>query len=773
MLVEHCYQCHSTQSKKLKGGLRLDSREALWKGGESGPAVIPNRPDESLLIRAVRYGDLDPQMPPNGKLKPQQVVDFESWVLMGGPYPSAESPAVAATDGIDFDKARAFWSFRPVVETRLPRVKDTLWPKSPIDCFLLARQEEKGLTPAPPADRRTLVRRATFDLTGLAPTPEEVEDFVQDHSPGAFEKVVDRLLASPHYGERWGRHWLDVVRYADTAGCNSDYPVPDAYKYRNYVIQSFNEDKPYDQFIREQIAGDLLPGLTDQERFQQIIATGYLAISRHYGSSDPEFHLTIEDTIDNLGKAFLGLSISCARCHDHKFDPIPTRDYYSLYGIFQSTRYAFPGMEDFKHPRDFVALSDDADRATFFAYQAAVFDLDQELFRLTQEQKALQRTAGSIGPLEQPESAPRTLDQVKLELQAAKEKQVRLLRTAPEVTKAYAVWEGHAANARIHIKGDPNRPGEAVSRGFLQVLGGQKLTEQAQGSGRSELADWLTDPKNPLTARVVVNRIWQHHFGKGIVQTPNDFGTRGRSPTHPELLDWLATRFREGGQSIKAMHKLIMLSSTYQLSSSDEPGNALIDPSNDCLWRFNGRRLDAEELRDTLLAIGGNLDRSPGRRHPFPPESEFRFTQHKPFSAVYETRQRSVYLMRQRKQAHPYLDLFDANDPKATTPVRPVSTTAIQALFMMNSAFVHEQAGQLADRLIQAKEEDGARIEQAYKLALARPPTGHEVREVKEYLKECQALIRQDGAPGEQLTHMTWASFCRVLLSSNEFILID
>jgi hypothetical protein len=366
------------------------------------------------------------------------------------------------------------------------------------------------------------------------------------------------------------------------------------------------------------------------------------------------------------------------------------------------------------------------------------------------------------------------LAQVNAELQAAKDKQESLLGESPVLTKAYAVWEGHATDARLHIQGDPKRPGAAVPRGFLQVLGGQQLTAPAQGSGRLELADWLTDPKNPLTARVMVNRIWQHHFGKGIVPTPNDFGARGQPPTHPELLDWLAARFRQSGYSVKAMHRLIMLSSTYQQSSSnDAPGNARLDPANDDLWRFNTRRLDAEELRDALLAVGGNLDRSPGGRHPFPSESAFRFTQHKPFSAVYETPRRSVYLMRPRKQAHPYLDLFDANDPKATTPVRPVSTTAIQALFLMNSAFVHEQAGQLAGRLLREHEDDGARIEQVYQRTLSRPPTGAEVVEVRQYLERCQALLRQAGAPAEQRAAMAWDSFCRVLLSSNEFVLID
>ncbi|MGZ4988786.1 MAG: DUF1549 domain-containing protein, partial [Limisphaerales bacterium] len=334
VLVTQCYKCHSAKSVKVKGGLLVDSRDGLLKGGASGPAIVPKQPKKSLLLKAVSYSDADLQMPPKNKLSAQQIKDLETWIKMGAPDPRranvATAPAPLSTN---------LWSLKPVVKPALPKVRNTDWAKSPVDLFILAKLEDKNLTPVDPANKRTLIRRATFDLIGLPPTPEEIDAFLKDKSPQAFERVVERLLASPHYGERWGRHWLDLVRYADTSGCNSDFPVPSAYRYRNYVIDSFNSDKPYPEFIREQIAGDLLPAKTVEQRNEHIIATGYLAISRRFGSRAQEMHLTLEDTIDNLGKTMLGLSVGCARCHDHKFDPIPTRDYYALYGIFNSTRY--------------------------------------------------------------------------------------------------------------------------------------------------------------------------------------------------------------------------------------------------------------------------------------------------------------------------------------------------------------------------------------------------------------------------------------------------
>ncbi len=781
VLVENCVKCHGAE--KQKGGLRLDSREAILKGGDDGSVIVVGKPDESMLIKAVRHtGDL--KMPRRDKtaekLSPEKIEALTEWVKMGAPWPEeVQSPK---------SKLQGHWAYLPVAKSTIPAVKDKRWPKNEVDHFILAALEAKKLKPARDADRRTLIRRATYDLIGLPPTPEEVAVFLADKSPNAFEKVVDRLLASPHYGEQWGRHWLDVVRYADTAGCNSDYPVPTAYKYRNYVIESFNRDKPYDQFLREQLAGDLLPNATDAERFEKIIATGYLAISRRFGSRASEFHQTIEDTIDNAGKTMLGLSVSCARCHDHKFDPISIRDYYALYGIFNSTRYAFPGTEIYKHPKDFVPLAPAKEAEEYYKNAEELALLDDTIEKLGDEKRKFERLEEAAKKAQaqdndgalQVERKDRlklpvfnSLVEVKAALEDARTEQRKLEIKEYKFEKAFAVAEGQVGDVAIQKKGNPRESGEIVPRGFLQILGGQKLPPNAKGSGRVELAQWITDPKNPLTARVMVNRIWQHHFGKGIVQTPNDFGVRGRPPTHPKLLDTLAARFIESGWSVKAMHRLIMLSRVYQIASEDSPTSAVADPNNDLLWKFTRRRLSAEEVRDSLLYLSGGLDPTMGGPHPFPPENEWKYTQHKPFVALYPTNRRSVYLMQQRIRKHPFLEMFDGADTNATTAVRSVSVTPLQALFMMNDPFVHEQADQFAVRVGMAFTDDPQRIRHAYELVFARLPTADEIRAGQEYLRQCRLELAKTKVPADQQPRVALDSYMRVLLSSNEFMFVE
>jgi hypothetical protein len=612
-----------------------------------------------------------------------------------------------------------------------------------------------------------------------------MDDFLADFSAQAFEKVVDRLLGSPHYGEQWGRHWLDVVRYADTSGCNSDFPVPSAYKYRNYVIRSFNQDKPFDVFLREQIAGDLLPARTDEEHFEKIIATGYLAIARRFGSRAAEFHLTIEDTIDNLGKAVLGLSLGCARCHDHKYDPVSMTDYYALYGILNSTRYAFPGTEIYRHPKDFIPLVTGTNYEAVLKHQEELATLDDKIENLLEQKRAIERLekAESKEARKEPpdpkeeakEKSPNALKllEVKAALEDARTRQKQLEGRAPAVEKAFAVMEGQAANAKVHVKGDPKNLGAEVARGFLEVLGGQKVPAGCTNSGRLELARWLTDPQNPLTARVLVNRIWQHHFGRGLVPTPNDFGTRGQPPTHPELLDYLTSHFLETGWSIKSLHKLVLLSRAYQMASSHEPRHAALDPNNDYFWRFNRRRLSAEEIRDAMLALSGALDRTMGGEHPFPPEDDWRYTQHKPFIAVYDTNRRSVYLMQQRIKKHPYLEIFDGADPNVTTAQRPASTSPLQALFLMNNAFAHEQADRLAVRIGMAFSDEAKRIHYAYQLVFGRPATKEDIRTGRQYLEQCRAALRESQLAPDQQPRAALASYVRVLLSSSEFLHVD
>jgi hypothetical protein len=670
--------------------------------------------------------------------------------ILGGP--SELSSQAAESDVL-------WWSFRPALEPLLPEVDDHGWSQAAIDRFLFARLADAGMQPPPSADKRTLIRRATFDLTGLPPTPDEIQAFLENDSPDAFANLIDRLLASPHYGEQWGRHWLDVVRYADTSGCNGDFPIPQAYRYRNYVVDSFNSDKPYDQFVREQIAGDLLPFESLDERNEQVTATGYLAISRRFSSLAEEFHLTLDDTIDNLGKAFLGLSISCARCHEHKFDPIPQKDYYALYGIFQSTKYAFPGTEIYRHPQDLVPLVPPEQMAQIKPLLDRMAELDAQIFRTYSTMAELDTGAEK--------------NKLRADWQAMQKERDKLVQDLPDFAKAYAASEGEPANVCLHIKGDPKVLGEEVPRGFLQVLGGQRVKADEGGSGRRQLAEWMTDPENPLTARVFVNRVWQHHFGHGLVRTPNDFGTRGAPPTHPQLLDWLTRRFIDSGWSIKSLHRVIMRSSAYQMAAVENADYARRDPDNHLLWSFNRRRLTAEELRDAMLAVSGELDRSPGAGHPFKPVWEWRYTQHDPFVDDFSTNKRSIYLLQPRIRQHPYLAVFDGADTNAATGLRQVSTTPQQSLFLMNSDFVHEQAARFAQRLAGETRSPGERIRRAFLMAFGRPADESEVAEGVEYIAQLEAPLEAAEVGGEERSHAAWASYTRVLLSSSEFMFVE
>lgn len=787
VLVDKCYKCHSTHSEKLKGALHLDSKAGMLKGGNVGPAVVPFKPDDSVLMTAIRYKNEDMQMPPKQKLSDYEIKNFEIWIKMGAPDPRKESAdeKTYANWNIE-DSKHEFWSFKPVASPAPPKVKNNKWPRTPIDRFILSKLEQSGLTPVADADKKTLLRRATYDLIGLPPTTEEINAFLHDKSSNAFEKVIDRLLASPAYGEQWGRHWLDIVRYADTSGCNSDFPIPVAYKYRNYVIDAFNGDKPYDRFLREQIAGDLLPFDSEQQKSENIVATGYLAISRRFGSRNNEFHLTIEDTINNLGHGLLAMSIGCSRCHDHKFDPIPQKDYYALYGILSSTKYAFPGTEVYRHPKDFVPIGTGTNLQALVEYQTELAKLDdeQEQFKETKrelearlEENEAEFTKAATEEEKNKLSAQKKefevkLNEAKAALEDIRSRQRTLEARPPLVEKAYAVSEGKPAAAKVQKKGSPFNLGEEVPRGFLQVLGGQ-VVKDTMHSGRLELAQWLTDPTNPLTARVMVNRIWQWHFGKGIVQTPNDFGIRGEAPTHPELLDYLAGQFIQSGWSVKRIHRAIMLSRAYRLSTDNNTQNAAVDAENDLLWRFDRRRLSAEEIRDSMLAISGTLDRAMPGSHTFPPENEWKFSQHRPFYAVYETKSRSVYLMQQRIKKHPFLAIWDGSDPNAATGVRPITATPIQALALMNSPFIDESADQFAVRIGLAHTDSAKRIDYAFQLIYGRAATRDEISSSLSYLKDCRKELKKSDIPPDQNSRAALTSLARVLFSSNEFLFVD
>ncbi len=750
LLIQRCVKCHGP--KKAESGLRLDTRATAIQGGDSGPGIVPGRADASLIIKAVRHED-DLEMPPNGKLKNREVGALERWIQAGAAWPEGMSlggvgPKVRG--GKITDQERAFWSFQPVADPQPPQVQAEKIPagqiKNDIDRFVFQKLREAELTPMGPADKRVLLRRATFDLTGLPPTPEAMRSFLEDASPEAFSQTVDKLLASKAYGERWGRHWLDVVRYSDTAGETADYPTPLSYKYRNWVINALNADMPYDQFVREQIAGDILarqiPDLSNEQYQEMLTATGFIAISRRFGYDVENYHnLTIQDTIDTVGQAFLGLTLGCARCHDHKYDPVSTADYYGWYGIFESTRYSFPGSEEKKRPYDlFPALPPAEAKQVKAEYDAALAKLEASIKEKELADLGARRDA---------------------------------MREAGPYGLVYAAIEKDGPkNTRIQLRGDKLKLSQEAPRNNLEIFGDDPLPDDA-GSGRLQLAHWLTRESNPLMARVMVNRIWQHHFGRGLVDSANDFGARGERPTHPALLDWLASRFKENGYSIKAMHRLILASAAYQRSSEYNATAAESDPDSKLLWRFNRRRLSAEEIRDAMLLVSGNLDPTMGGEHPFPAVKTWAFTQHSPYYGVYPINRRSVYLMQQRLRRHPFLSLFDGADTNASTAHRELTTVPTQALYLMNNAFVHTQSEGLAKQILKRDDGESARIERIFQIALGRSPSRVELADTSQFLQIYAEALAWSGFPAQDRPLAAWSGLARTMFMRNGFLFVD
>ena len=791
VLAGTCFRCHG--GDKVSGGLRMDSRAALLKGGDSGLAIVPGEPAKSLLLEALRHtGDI--KMPPDKKLPQHTVADFGTWIKNGAPWPKSVT--------VDFDSSTKHWAFQPLKNPTVPD-DPTGWSDNPIDRFIAARWKPLGLKPVRQADKQTLLRRVTFDLIGLPPTPEETAAFLADSSADAFTKVVERLLASPHYGERWGRHWMDVARYADTAGDNADYPIPEIYRYRDYIIDAFNSDKPFDQFVQEQLAGDILAREgPPQEYAQRVVATGFLALSRRYATAPYELmHLTLEDTIDTVGQAFLGLTFRCARCHDHKFDPVTMKDYYALYGIFASTRFPYTGSEELSSMalprRHFVPLFPAEISAPLIkAYREKIDSLQTRFSKLeaapvhVEIDKAIKHKSREFQDRKIKTKADEAVFQKEIaamvvqrdaaarkwqgEMNALKAqlKDLRRRNLPPDLPAAYAVSEGKPGDACLQKRGDPDARGAVVPRGVPKFLAGDRpITIPPGQSGRLQLAQWIT--RNPLTPRVLVNRIWQHHFGKGIVGTPNNFGMRGEEPTHPELLDYLAAVFVEKKWSIKSLHRLIVHSRTYQLASDDHAENSARDGANKWCWRFDRRRLDAEAIRDALLAVSGTLDRNRPGPHPFPPIATWSWTQHNPFKDVYPSNHRSVYLMTQRLQRHPFLVLFDGPDTNTTTEKRGNSTMPLQALFWMNSPLVRDLAGSFAGRLRTAAPDDPARIHMAVQWCYGRSATAAEVDRGQTYLRDYGQELQKTGLPPNQVQAEAWRSYARVLLCANEFVYVD
>jgi hypothetical protein len=900
LLAEHCYKCHSSQAKSLKGGLRLDNVIDIRKGGDTGPAVVPGDVEASLLVKAVRYQDEDLRMPPKAKLSAGSIAALEDWVKHGAVGPAAAGPprpVATKTATLDFESARKHWAFQPIREPNVPAVRRRDWPSTPVDAFILARLEASGLAPSTLADRRTLIRRAFYDLIGLPPTAAEIEAFENDPAPDAFERLVERLLASPHYGERWGRHWLDVARYADTKDgvlmFGDDRIRPYAYTFRDYVIRAFNGDLGFDNFVHDQLAAD---AVAPKDQPWRLAAMGFLTLGRMF---DNNIHDQLDDRIDTVSRGLLGLTVACARCHDHKYDPIPQADYYSLYGVFASSEAPLElpltepsrGLSEFEKQAEakrgeirtfidtqYTLLStaarqrspdylvraatttpDPLETAIFFFSLAPddlrpqivarwrqylkeratpedpVFGLWHDLMALPERDFASDSSAVlARWRLRQPGIHPGKLNTLvdailhhatlrsKADVARAygelfstidakargssdssasaldePARQIRAIlgdRDSPAYFPRSQTWsylsrsEKDAFGAklteldrmtakaqdaapramvlcdaeepcepRVFLRGNPAQPGETVPRQFLRILAGASRRPFAHGSGRLDLAQAITAPENPLTSRVIANRVWMHHFGEPLVSTPSDFGMRSTPPSHPELLDYLAAQLQQEGWSLKAMHRLIMRSSTYQQASFDRPAPRQSDPENRLLWRYPRRRLDLEAMRDTLLFVSGRLDpRMNGR----------------PVDVAGDPRnaRRTVYGLVDRQSLPAVFRAFDFASPDQSAERRPRTTVPQQALFSMNSPFVIEQAKALACmREVAGSATAEGRIRGLYRLALTRSPSPDELEAASRFLEARDPASNR--TPQSQLSR--WEQLAQVLLMTNELLFVD
>lgn len=941
VLVEYCYDCHAGAPDPENASFVLDTRAGIRMGGDSGKAVVPGNLKSSLLLQAIEHDPDFYAMPPDEKLPANVIADFRKWIQMGAPDPREgkvkTSPQPKKSElAIDFDKEREFWSFRPLTKPDIPKVKQSDWPRNDIDRFILSKLEQKQMTPVKEANRQTLVRRVYFDLTGLPPTAEQIQQFVNDPSPQAYEHLIDRLLETPQYGETWGRHWLDLARYADSNGLDINLTFYNAWRYRDYVIQAFNKDKPYNEFIREQIAGDLLPFENDEERTQKIVATGFLVMGAKMLSERDKEKLrmdVVDEQIDVTGRAFMGMTLGCARCHDHKFDPIPMSDYYALAGIFRSTETVHgnrlgnqfvsgwmtrplpvkpehaaaikkyetnlakleKSLNDAsetlkklqggtKQQRDLEGLAgivvDDARAQKTGEWKESVFsknylgvgyvhDLNEgqgkKSIRFTPDLPAAGKyevrfafpgsrgranrvpvtihslqgsktvyvdqtksgsiddiftslgefefAAGDAGFVEISNKgafgyvvvdAVQFLPQFKLPKQrevlvakkptdgaesAAKDKEVKLLQARvkklkeeinafkenapPPAPMALAVGEQpDPADYRIARRGNIHQLGDKVDRGFLTIATLKEQPEVSpQQSGRLELANWLSQSQNPLTSRVMVNRIWKHLFGNGLVRSVDNFGHLGEQPTHPELLDYLAERFIAEGWSMKTLIREIMVSSTYRMSSDFSDDRYQKDPGNHLVWRMNRRRLSAEKIRDAVLSISGKLDlQQGGSSVAHYPEQAISPNQNKKVDQNPSEFRRSIYLPIVRGNVPAALTVFDFPAPEMLVGNRPVTTVPAQALFMMNSPFVVSQAEQTASKLLSdSKQSDRQRVSQLYQACLGREATAAEQIEAVQYIDTLKQQNAKENTDVKVAAQKAWASYCQILFASTEF----
>ncbi|WP_162179908.1 PSD1 and planctomycete cytochrome C domain-containing protein [Bryobacter aggregatus] len=790
LLATQCQGCHSSKSKMAFGGLRIDQKASFFQGGQSGALVVPGKPDESLLLKVVGYSS-ELKMPPTGKLKAEQIDVLREWIQMGAPWPEEAAPVVDASVAIQAKtKAAALqhWAWKPVAKVTPPKTKATDWSAQAIDQFILAKLEEKKLKPSPDADRQTLLRRVYFDLAGLPPTPKEVNAFVADKSPKALETIVDRLLAAPSFGERWGRHWLDLSYFADNLEIGRKIPAKDAWRYRDYVIRSLNADKPFTTFIKEQLAGDLLPAESDAQRREQVIATGFLALGPWtlVAADKEQLRMDVVDMqVDLIGKAFLGLTVGCARCHDHKFDPISHKDYYAMAGILGATETLHGRIDGIFSDVNRIQLPESVEELRMRAgetekFHARMATLKPRLKALEAEKEKLKKAQP------QGDATPKPDDPlVLLEKQIAKlSKEIALLEyNRPLPPEAFAVRDVDApVNAHINIRGNPHMLGEEVPRSFLQVAMWDKPPVLAyRASGRLELAEWIANEKNPLTARVAANRVWQHLFGAGLVRSVDNFGLRGELPTHPELLDYLATRYVEAGWSLKKVVREVILSRAYRQSSAHNAEAYQVDPENLLRWRMNRRRMEGEIIRDSILSLTRTLENGEGGPT-LPLDIADNLNLGKPVEFRDEAklpdhllRLRTVYLPVLRKSQHRSVDilnLFDFPDVNQVNGARSVTTVPTQALYLMNSPFYQEQSKLLAARAIEFAGTTGARIDWLTEQVLGRSARPDDQTRGNDFISKFSAALVQSGKTAPEANIEAWTRYCHALLASNEFLYI-
>lgn len=833
LLQKRCYECHS-HAKKIKGGLALDSRSGWEHGGDNGRAIEPGDVEKSLLIKAVRYTDSELQMPTKGKLPAEEIAILEQWVKQGAADPRV-TVAAGKKRGIDLEAGRKFWAFQPVADPKPPTVKNKTWPLDPVDWFILAKLERAKLRPVADADRYTWLRRVSLDLTGLPPTPAEITEFIDDRSPQAFEKVADRLLNSKAFGERWARHWLDLTGYADMMGTSNSVFAEHAWRYRDYLINAFNADKPFDEFVREQIAGDLMPAKSTEGRAEKITATGFLMVG-DIEIVNPDKAKMETDHIDTqvikIGQTFMGMTLGCVRCHDHKFDPIGLDDYYGIAGTLRSSpsSHKLPDMGVWSTlnttdlPETPLQLAERKKLEAEHEQKIAVMKAEQK--KLTDEKAAVVKQLATLGKPAAPQTQVAATDNAERDISKAvpptgsekpqiKPQSAGLPESAGELPtkdaltkrrdeldaqikklgdtikhaeffkskapKAFAMHDGdQPADMPIYIRGNPYAPGAVMPRGAVRVASWDKFPQIPAGqSGRLQLADWLADKRNPLTARVTVNRIWQKLFGEGLVRSVDYFGARGETPTHPELLDHLATRFMRDGWSQKKFIRSLVLSRTYRMSSVNDPVAMKTDPDNRLLWHMNRQRLDAEAIRDALLAVSGEL--KPGSGGPALVLENVENTgalalkgvnpptyAHKVPRPAQEF-ERTIYLPVMRNGfAGPdrVRGFFDFVNPAQITGQRPQTVVPTQALFLLNNDLLRKRAGTLAKKLADTVRDRDARLAELWLRVFSRPITNAERDDAIAFLDKLDPLLKN--RPDAE--SLAWQELCHGLLASNQFI---